>query len=174
MSQDLNITYAPLIELTRNFCITVENAAEADRQAFTAEMLDMLPRLYLAFSELDSDTLGTYGDEYLPQYLDRTYYDSISRQLQMLFGAYDTYLETFESDMKYSDSPIAASISEGIADIFQDLYNCVCAIKESDGLQTGIALSICKENFQSYWSQVLCNVMRPLNHLNYNLEINLP
>lgn len=168
--QDINITYAPLIELSRNFCITVERAVEAEVQEFTIEMLDLLPRLYLGFSALDPSALGLLGDEYLPQYLDQTYYESVRRSMEMLFGASDTYLETFESDMKYSDTPIAASISEGLADIFQPLYDCVCAIKESEGMQTATALAICRENFQAYWSQTLCNVLRPLNHLRYNPE----
>lgn len=169
---DINITNAPLIELARNFCITVEHAAEAERDEFTAEMLDLLPRLYLGFTALDAESLDSYGDEYLPQYLEEEYYESIRRSLERLYGDRDIYLETFESDMKYSDTPIAASISEGIADIFQPLYDCVCAIRESEGMQTAVALGICLENFRSYWSQTLCNVLRPLNHLRYNLEIN--
>ena len=172
MTTDLNSTLAHTIELARNFCITVENASASQQIEFTEEMLDLLPRLYIAFSTLDTELTDIMADnEYLPQYLDQTYYDSIRRQLEMLYGADDTYLETFESDMKYSDTPIAASISEQITDIFQDIYNCVCAIKESEGMQTDLALYICKENFDAYWSQKLCNVMRPLNHLRYTLEI---
>lgn len=172
MTDNINITFAPLIELTRNFCITIENAAEADRYEFTTEMLDLLPRLYLGYSELDTYVLGADSDEYLPQYLEPNYYDAIRRKLETLFGAEDTYLETFVADMKYSDTPIAASISESLADIFQDLYNCTCAIKESEGLQTAAALAICKENFQAYWSQTLCNVLRPLNSLHNNPDPN--
>lgn len=168
MNSDINITQAPLIELSRNFCITVERASEAEPQEFVMEMTDLLPRLYLGYSVLDPAMLGVLGDEYLPRYLDQTYYESVRRGMEMLFGASDTYLETFESDMKYSDTPIAASISEGIADIFQALYDCVCAIRESEGLQTATALAICRENFQAYWSQTLCNVLRPLNHLRFN------
>lgn len=167
---DINIANAPLIELARNFCVTLEHAAEAEQDTFTAEMLDLLPRLYLGFSQLDPDLLSTAGDEYLPNYLTEEYYDSIRRSLERLYGERDTYLETFEADMKYSDTPIAASISEGLADIFQPLYDCVCAIRESEGMQTDAALSICAENFQGYWAQTLCNVLRPLNHLRHNPE----
>lgn len=167
---DINIANAPLIELARNFCVTLEHAAEAEQDTFTAEMLDLLPRLYLGFSQLDPDLLSTAGDEYLPNYLTEEYYDSIRRSLERLYGERDTYLETFEADMKYSDTPIAASISEGLADIFQPLYDCVCAIRESEGMQTAVALSICAENFQGYWAQTLYNVLRPLNHLRHNPE----
>lgn len=171
MNRDINITQASLIETMRNFCITVENALQKEQQEFTAEMLELLPRLYLGFITLDTTQLTLLGDEYLPQYLHQDYYDSIRNALSSLYGAEDTYLETFENDMKYSDTPIAATISEGIADIFQDIYNCVCAIKESEGLLTTTALTICLENFKNYWSQILCNVLRPLNHLQYNPDL---
>lgn len=167
---DINIANAPLIELVRNFCLTIEHGAEAEPDEFTAEMLDLLPRLYLGFSQLDPALIGAIGNEYLPNYLTEDYYDSIRRSLERLYGERDTYLETFEADMKYSDTPIAASISEGLADIFQPLYDCVCAIRESEGMQTATALGICAENFQSYWAQTLCNVLRPLNNIRYNPE----
>ena len=143
-SGELTARMAPLIELMRNFCITLENAAETEEPVLTAEMLDMLPRLYLAFGNLDTDML--------------------------IYGEHDTYLDTMEADMKYSDTPIAASISENLADIFQPLYDCVSAIRESEGMQTAVALTICHENFRAYWSQRLCNVLRPLNQLRYNPE----
>ena len=86
-----------------------------------------------------------------------------------LLGEDDTYLETFEEDMKYSDTPIAASIAEGLADIYQDLYNFLSPVRDSDGALAAPALVECRENFASYWGQTLTNVMRPLNHLHYRI-----
>lgn len=166
--QNLNITTAPLIELARNFCITMQHADEAEVAEFTTEMLDLLPQLYSGFLKLDTDFYE--AAEFPPQYLTQEQYEAVRDTVSRLYGPDDTYLETFLADMKYSDTPIAASISEGLADIFQDLYNCVCTIKESEGLQTESALATCKENFSSYWAQTLCNVMRPLNNLHFGLS----
>ncbi|WP_301756299.1 DUF5063 domain-containing protein [uncultured Muribaculum sp.] len=70
--------------------------------------------------------------------------------------------------MKYSDTPIAASVSEGLADIFQVLYNFLEAIKDVPNELIDQALIAVKDDFQSFWSRILCNVMRALNHIRYN------
>lgn len=57
--------------------------------------------------------------------LEEDYYDAVRMRVAALLGEDDTYLEVFEQDMKYSDTPIAASISEGLADLFQVFYNIV-------------------------------------------------
>ena len=97
--------------------------------------------------------------------LEEDYYDAIRRRLETLFGADDTYLEVFEEDMKYSDTPIAAYISENLADIFQVLYNFIEMVKDSPTPMINAAIMAVKEDFSIYWSQILCNVMRALNNL---------
>lgn len=139
---------------------------------FVSEMLSLLPQLYIAFSqaEIDEATTQEAQEAFLPSYLDEEYYDAMRRNMEILLGEDDTYLETFESGMKYSDTPIAASISEGLADIFQAIYDFCEVVKASDGLQTDLAVAVCKENFESWWSQKLCNVFRALNSLKYNIN----
>ena len=83
-------------------------------------------------------------------------------------GPDDTYLEVFEEDMKYSDTPIAASISEGLTDIFQSVYNFIEMIKPDPATLAPDALAAMKEDFESYWSQILCNNIRALNKLKYS------
>lgn len=85
-----------------------------------------------------------------------------------LMGENDTYLEVFEEDMKYSDTPIAASVSEGLADLFQVFYNFIESVKDAPSYLVTAALASLKYDFENYWSATLCNVMRPLNHIKYN------
>lgn len=122
--------------------------------------------MYYEFSDLTlDDTPVDY--EYFPSYVDEDFYESVRLKIEGVMGPDDVFLETFEEDMKYSDTPIAASISECLADIFQPLYNFICIVKESEGEQTTEAYKDCRENFVAYWSQTLCNVMRALNHLRF-------
>lgn len=163
-SQLLGIT-----ALAAEYCALLENARHTEKDSFIAETLGLLPRLYLEFSSVDladDDVSLDYG--FYPQYVDEDFYDSIRRNVEMLLGPDDTFLETFEEDMKYSDTPIAASISECLADIFQPLYNFISTVRESDGEQSVGAYCECRENFVAYWSQTLCNVLRALNRLRYN------
>lgn len=156
--------------LAAEYCRTLENAGAMQRGEMTDAMLRLLPSLYIAFNEIQAEDVDAGFEEevYFDSYVDEDYYESIRRGLEGVFGEEDTFLETFEEDMKYSDTPIASSISECLADIFQPLFNFVCIVRDSDGEKTSEAFSECKENFVSYWSQTLCNVMRALNFLKYN------
>lgn len=156
-----------VVALSNNYCVALENAREAEREDFVIEVLDYLPRLYWEFSDLQTPP-SIEEETYLPSYVDEDYYESIRQGVGALMGEEDVFLETFEEDMKYSDTPIAASISESLADIFQDLYNFTAAVRESDGDLLVEAFTLCKENFIASWSQTLCNVLRALNHLRYN------
>ena len=104
---------------------------------------------------------------YLEGRLDEDFYDSVRRGVENLLGPDDTYLEVFEEDMKYSDTPIAASVSEGLADIFQVMYNLLDAIRDMPEEVVLSALVAVKDDFEAYWSRVLCNVLRALNHIRY-------
>ncbi len=153
--------------LAANYCVSLENCRDSEREDFVKEILGFLPRLYLEFSGLDIEETSGAEFEYFPTYVDEDYYDSIRRNVEVVMGEDDVFLETFEEDMKYSDTPVAASISESLADIFQPLYNFISVVKDSEGDNAAGAFRECKENFESYWSQTLCNVMRALNNIRY-------
>lgn len=158
-----------LTALSARYCQTLEHSADYEKDEFIALMLDFLPRIYWEFSDLSAeDAPGAAEFSYFPEYVDEDYYESIRRNVEGLLGPDDVFLETFEEDMKYSDTPVAASISESLADIFQPLFNFISNVKESGGENAPDAFRECKENFISYWSQTLCNVMRALNNLRYN------
>lgn len=150
--------------LASEYCSMLENARELDRDQFVKGMCLLLPRIYHSFLDLEADEADSGLDlSYYPDYVDEYFYDSVRRNAETLLGPDDTFLETFEEDMKYSDTPIASSISECLADIFQPLYNFLSVSRESEGEQSGGAYRECRENFDSYWGQTLCNVLRALN-----------
>lgn len=183
--------------LAAQYCVTVENAAESEPAEFVARMLRLLPKLYLEFTDIvpdqelshleagdeetypvDADYIDPdgvvpleeeYGGDaaYYGSYVDEDYYNSVRRHIGELLGPDDVFLETFEEDMKYSDTPIAASVSECLADIFQPLYNFISIVKDTEGEQLDGAYRHCHEEFTSYWSQTLVNVLRALNHIYY-------
>ena len=165
---EINARLMNLTALCAKYCAAVENCQESEQEEFVKEMLDYLPRIYLEFSDIESEEVAPGLEfEYFPTYVDEDFYESVRRNVEMLMGENDTFLETFEEDMKYSDTPVAASISESLADIFQPLYNFISVVKDSEGENAGGAFAECKENFEGYWSQTLCNVMRALNHIRY-------
>lgn len=153
------------------YCALLEHAREMTKEEFVKQAARMLPKIYLEFSDPEAtDACGSVDIDgtIFPEYVDEDFYDAVRRNVECLLGPDDTYLETFEEDMKYSDTPIAASVAEGLADIFQPLYNFISIVKESDGDSLAEAFSNCREDFDIYWSQTLCNVMRPLNQIRNN------
>ena len=157
------------IALSNEFCQAVETVATvASSRAFVADMLRLLPRLYLTASDLRPDALLTPDDTpVLESYLEEDYYEQVRDNIETLLGSDDVYLEVFEEDMQYSDTPIRASISENLADIFQVLYNFVSTVRDAPADVINEALHAVRDDFGTYWSQRLVNVMRPLNQLRY-------
>lgn len=163
----LNNNSLAFIGLCNEYCQTLESARETECDDFIAAMLRLLPRIYITASDLKIDDLGL-EEPYIDGRLDEDYYDSIRRSIENLLGPDDTYLEVFEEDMKYSDTPIAASISESLADIFQVFYNFLETVKDVPEELVILGLIAVKEDFESYWSRILCNVLRALNQLRYS------
>ena len=155
------------VTLATGYCSALENIYEYDKTTFINEMLRFLPRLYIAFSPDSEEETNSFDYGYYQTYVDEALYEEVRKKIESLMGEDDVFLETFEEDMKYSDTPIAASISESLADIFQPLYNFISVVRESDGEEITGAFFECRENFESYWSQTLCNVLRALNNLKY-------
>ena len=150
-----------LIAHANEFCQAVEGAREAERTEFVRSMLRLLPRIYIAASDIPAPV--TESDGYIAPALDEDYYDAMRRAVEALLGEDDTYLDVFQEDMKYSDTPIAASIAEGVADLFQVLYNFVEAVREAPTELVTEAVDALREDFVHYWSRTLCNVLRALN-----------
>ena len=145
------------IALSNEFCSAIENAMEFEKEDFVAKMLKMLPRIYMTVTDIDIEESN------------EDYYN-LRSQLAALMGEDDVFLETFEEDMKYSDAPVSATISEDLADIYQQLYNFVASVRDVDTEAINSIIITCKEDFASYWGQTLCNVLRALHSVFYNKQ----
>ncbi len=160
----MNTNTIAFVGLCSEYCQTIENASQLSAVELAQEMTRLLPRLYIAATDLKADSLEP-DEEYINPSLDEEYYESIRRTLEGVMGEDDTYLEVFEDDMKYSDTPIGASISESLADIFQPLYNFLAMIDNAPDEIVNTAVGAIHYDFDAYWGQTLCNVMRPLHHI---------
>ena len=83
----------------------------------------------------------------------------------------DSYLDVFVADMKYSDTPVTKSISEDLADIYQDIKNFVCLFQLGINETMHDAIIECNEHFQQYWGQTLVNTLRALHDIRYSTNL---
>lgn len=169
----LNHNSVAFIGLCKEYCETLESVSQMESpEELTGAMVHLLPRLYITATDLKVDDMFV-EDAYVDNALEEDYYDSVRRSIETLLGGDDVYLEVFEEDMKYSDTPVSASIAEGLCDIFQVLYNFMAAIRGgdvTDDIMAG-ALASVRDDFHSYWSGKLCNVLRAVNKLHYLPEV---
>lgn len=153
-----------LIALCNEYCHAVERAREDGREAFIASMLRLLPRIYITVT----DVAPGFGEGmFINEALEEDYYDAMRRSVEEVMGEDDSYLDVFEEDMKYSDTPIGASIAEGCADLFQVFYNYIETVRDAPADLISEATSTLREDFTQYWSRALCNVLRAVNAVRY-------
>ena len=145
------------------FCIYLEQLAEQEKSEFIDKLLTILPLLYLK-ARLVPKTQDEL-DGYPEQFVSEQEYDNVRQTVAQLLGADDAYLEVYIEDMRYSDEPITAFVSENIADIYQEMKDLACNYQTQNESVMNDALVACLEAFEQHWGQKLLNVLRPLHAL---------
>lgn len=162
----LNNNDLSVLALANEYCRAIELASSTEPKDFVDKMIKLLPRIYMAVTDLQCvHSLEPSDYVFNSAHLDEEYYNQIRQNIAETMGSNDSYLETFHEDMKYSETPIAATVSESLADIFQVLYNFIEDVKNVSIEEISEYLQALRTDFSEYWSQILCNVMRPLNEI---------
>ena len=106
------------VTVSAEYCAFIERTPELERDEFIDKIIKILPLLYLKATLLSPEEPEEEG--YTERFVTESLYETIRLNMESLLGEDDNYLEVFQNDMKYSETPLAASISEGLADIYQD------------------------------------------------------
>ena len=144
-------------------CLYLEQIEGQDKSEFVEKMLCLLPLLYLKARLLPKATEELDG--FPERFVSEQEYEDIRQKVAQCMGADDTYLEVFVEDMRYSDEPITAFVSENIADIYQEVKDLACNYQTREEAVMNDALVSCLEGFEQHWGQKLLNVLRPLHAL---------
>lgn len=169
MKKEDNPVYAKntleFVTVALEYCNFAEGAAKEGVFSFVDKATKILPLLYLKAALLPQvETDGMFEPE---QYVTEAMYDAVRSSIASLLADRDSYLDTFHADMKYSETPIVAFISENMADVYQDVGNLVAVYREGNELVMREALSLCYRNFCDYWGQPLLNALKALHNLRY-------
>ena len=156
------------VTVAAEFCAFLERAEHMKRKAFVDTSLKILPLLYLKASLLPK--CETIGDEAPETYVTEEIYEILRINLSGLMADKDDYLDVFVQDMVYSDQPIKKSISEDLADIYQDIKDFIFVFQLGLNETMNDSLAICQENFGTLWGQKLVNTLRALHDVKYNQE----
>ncbi|MCD7973529.1 MAG: DUF5063 domain-containing protein [Candidatus Azobacteroides sp.] len=169
MKEELSIVYnkntIEFVTVAIQFCSFLEEANQIDKKEFIDKIIKIIPLLYLKASLLPEEK--RWIEEEPETFVTEYDYEYIRMNLTGILGADDDYLEVFTPDMAYSENPINMSISEDLADIYQDIKNFISVYEIGFEETMQASLLICKENFKTFWGQKMVNVLRPLHTLKY-------
>ena len=154
------------VTVAAEFCAYIERANSLTRKEFTGTMLKLLPLLYIKAQMLPEDE--PISEDGADTFVTEETYEVVRLTMGELFAQYDTYLDVFVAEMKYSDTPVTKSISEDLADIYQDVKNFVTQFQIGINETMHDAILECREHFRLYWGQTLVNTLRALHELEYN------
>jgi hypothetical protein len=73
--------------------------------------------------------------------------------------------------MQYSDTPVLSTISENLADVYQDLGNFAALFRQENERVMEQALFFCVENFRIYWGQKLLNALKAIHGIRFGEDI---
>lgn len=104
------------VTVALEYCTFVEAAGNTGLFDFVDKATKLLPLLYLKASLLPE--VESEEETELELSVSEDMYESVRSRIAGLLGERDSYLETFHADMRYSDTPIAAFISENLADVY--------------------------------------------------------
>lgn len=155
------------VTVALEYCTFVESAGHSGLFDFVDKAVKLLPLLYLKASLLPD----VENDDVEPELtVTEDMYESVRNRIAGLLGEEDSYLDTFHPDMQYSDTPIAAFISENLADVYQDTGNFISLFREGNEEVMQGAIALCRNNFREYWGQQLLNALKALHVVRYNHE----
>ena len=156
------------ITVAIEFCAFLEQTEDKNRETFTDTILKLIPLLYLKACLLPQYQI--LDNSNLPEdFVTENNYNIVRANISIIMGGHDDYLDVFIEDMKYSDTPILTTISENLADIYQELKNFVMAYKHAIDEELMLnAIAEVKEEFEYSWGQKLVNVQRAIHEVRYN------
>lgn len=172
MSQNTNPAYSqPVLDMltvSAEYCIFLEKlpSTEMNKKSFLEKITKVLPLIYVKASLLP--VLEENGFDELPEIVTEDDYEDVRQAVWRLLKADDEYLEVFTPDMQYSEAAMTRTVSEDLADIYQDLKNFVAIFADRNEGAMQDAIVKVSDNFRSYWGQRLVNAMRPLHDILYN------
>ena len=149
-------------------CLFLEHTSEFSKTDFVQKIVKILPLLYLNASLLEIPE--PVFDDIPERFVNEEDYQYVREQVEQLLGTDDSYLEVFHPDMALSDTPIAAFVSENMADIYQELKDFAANYQLGDIDIMNDALVACLIAFGEHWGQKLLNALRALHAFRFSDE----
>lgn len=154
------------VALVNEFCNFLEKCGQYEAEAVKAYLQRILPLIYVRAMLLP--TLEPLEEEENEKFVTEEDYHYVASLLKEKLGAQDDFLEVFDPRMQESEYPVPQSISENLADMYQELKDCITLYRLSDINTMNDAIWECKSNFINQWGQTLVNTIRAVHAVAYD------
>lgn len=164
-SQLYSTSIVEFVTVANEFCVQLEKCNSAERKDFMERMSKIIPLLYLKTAMLP-DLISNLNDD-IEYFVTENDYEHIRQSIACLLGEMDDFLDTQVSDMQYSEEPIAASVSENLADVYQYLKDMILNFNSANSTVMLEAIVSTKDNFKIVWGQKLLSSLSAIHNALY-------
>lgn len=171
---DITLT-KPIIEMAtvaNEFCFFLETLGTKDKQTILEFSQRILPLLYLKGSLLPD--ISPEYPEANERFVTEEEWQNIFTMLREKFGKDDEY---WIIDPLYINEtePLKASLSENMADIYQDMKDFIMLMQKNTLSARENAISECNNLLANHWGYRIGNIFNRIHHLiYYDEEISSP
>jgi hypothetical protein len=158
------------VTVANEYCNFLEEATSFEKKDFIDRTLKILPLLYLKGSLLP-DTQKA-NEEENEQFVTEYDWSFIRSGIQAILNDDDTYIDNYDLEMNELPEPVTYSLSEHLADIYQDLKNFIEIYKLGNEALSNDAIYDCSKNFKYYWGIKALHTLRIFHFLLYNKSDN--
>ncbi len=156
------------VAVANEFCKYAEHAGELKGDELLKILQRILPLMYLKASLLPQ--LDPFFEDGNEKFITENDWLRIHENLRDKFGTADDYREVFDDKAKETEDAVISSISENMADIYQDIRDFLLLYQTGTTEVMNDAIWECRLNFENYWGQKLVNSMRAIHSFIYSGE----
>jgi hypothetical protein len=149
--------------LASQYCNMVDHVATFSQSNFISQQHKLLSLLYV--KTLSLPETEPVDPEMIEKMVTQEEWDEVHNAVAAKLAKFDRYSEVFDP---LAGDDAMTSLSEGFADIFQDLKDYLSLMQMGSPEMMNDAIWECVNNFKNYWGQRLVNIVRVLHHLIYS------
>jgi hypothetical protein len=156
------------VAVANEFCKYAEHASGLKGDELLRILQRILPLMYIKASLLP--LLEPFFEDGNEKFVSESDWIMIHETLKKKFGTANDYLEVFDEKINDTEGPLVSSISENIADIYQDIKDFLLLYQTGTAEVMNDAVWECRMNFENFWGQKLVNSMRAIHRFIYSGE----
>ena len=149
--------------LAGEYCNLIDRVAAYSQRDFIDQQLRLLALIYV--KTLSLPNVEPIDPEMVEKTVTQEEWDEVHNAVAAKLAKFDRYSEVYDP---LAGDDAMTSLSEGFADIFQDLKDFLSLMQMGSPEMMNDAIWECARNFKEYWGQRLVNIVRVLHHLIYS------